>query len=83
MLILGTSDHIDCTLGLQSWWLYHGGKQAGGHLVEGGQGVGCTRRSVRAGRGSHGIEEDGEFHLQMDETCSPLGPKDWNFRWFR
>ena len=77
------SDHIDCTPELQSLWLYHGGKQAGGHLVEAGQDVGCTQRSVRAGGGSHSTENDGEVHLQTDETCSPLDPKDWNFRWFR
>lgn len=63
------SDHIDYTE-LQSQWLYHGGKQAGGHLVGDGQDVGCTQRPVRADRGSQRIEDDGEVHLQMDETCS-------------
>ena len=35
-----------------------------------GQDVGCTQHSVRADTGSQGIEDDGEVHLQMDETCS-------------
>lgn len=65
------SDHIDCTPELQYRWLYHGEKQAGGHLVGGGQDVGCTQSSVRAGGGSHSIEDDGEVHLEMDETYSP------------